>query len=453
VSALAELDALYDQSDSLKYKVLYSPIHINQHCRDLLNIVEKLQQRAENRPLPKPPLDADAVWSTWSQAGFNPATLDSLQIRTLCVSEKTALRPEVLQLLESEPDILQRASCLVGVIIAYFTHWKRTETSKRAESLIHASLRAYKGKNPTVQRFVREPKELFSPKAASHLANIVLNLATDPGDPFRRLGVSEISGLGEAVAEEAITLWVQKYEAKQASMSGLSACDHLDYAVSKLLRPQTPSESFNKLVRAAISSRWGEDSQVYAQKLRTFVLREPKLGDPRLPQNSANWAAIGQTVKRRFLSWLARDSIIFFFNHVLPDNHDTRRRKDFWLKYHRRIRDFRVALSVQDHQRLRLSSHRDQVAHCSRVHHPTTSAFVMVFEGGGTDYVIVEFSEDGNAAHIWSQQAFRRANDDIRSPSFELTRLKHKPDDDRIIHCQNWEPRAAGKLARLGIRP
>jgi len=68
-----------------------------------------------------------------------------------------------------------------------------------------------------------------------------------------------------------------------------------------------------------------------------------------------------------FLGWLARESIIFFFNHVLPDNDRNRRRKDFWLRYYAQVRDFQVALSDEDHRRLLAFARRNEVPEFSRV--------------------------------------------------------------------------------------
>lgn len=393
------------------------------------------------------------MWNIWRQSKFEVAAIDALQIRTLCVSDHTALRPELLNLLRSKPDVLQRTSCTLGIISAYFNHWRGTPSERPVEELIRLSLSAYAGKNPHVRLFARQAAELFSPELAQRLATKAVDLSSSPREPVLALGVSDTSGLGEAVAERAVNIWVDRFKAKQTNVTATAAMDDLNYALSKLQRPEMPPASFYALFRALIESSLGERIQAYAERLRSVVLQHQKLGDPRLPGNSAKWAAIGPAGTKRFLSALARDSIMFFFNHVLPDNHDTRRRKDFWLQYHRQIRDFRVALSNHDYDRLRFSTHRDQVTHCSRIHHATTSAFIMVFEGGGRDYVIVEFSEDGNAAHIWDEQPFRQASGGIRNPLFQVTRLKHAPDEDRIIHNGTWEWRAAGKLASFGIRP
>jgi hypothetical protein len=78
----------------------------------------------------------------------------------------------------------------------------------------------------------------------------------------------------------------------------------------------------------------------------------------------------------------------------------------------------------------------------------------MKFQGYETEFIIVEFSETGNAAHIYERAVFESKNVDLRTPFFQLNRhLKHEGRKDRILHLGNWEIPTRQKLAELGIRP
>ena len=78
----------------------------------------------------------------------------------------------------------------------------------------------------------------------------------------------------------------------------------------------------------------------------------------------------------------------------------------------------------------------------------------MVFEGYGTEYVVIEFSETGNAAYIYTRKQFESGGTKLRSYSFHLTDiLKRKGQEEgRIIHIGDWEPKARRTLSELGIR-
>jgi hypothetical protein len=78
----------------------------------------------------------------------------------------------------------------------------------------------------------------------------------------------------------------------------------------------------------------------------------------------------------------------------------------------------------------------------------------MRFKGHGTDYIIVEFSETGNAAYIYDRATFESKSVNLRSPQFQLNRhLKHERWPHRILHVTGWEFSARQKLAELGILP
>lgn len=83
----------------------------------------------------------------------------------------------------------------------------------------------------------------------------------------------------------------------------------------------------------------------------------------------------------------------------------------------------------------------------------------MIFEGYGMEYVVIEFSETGNAAYIYPRKAFEARGITLRSNSFvlndDLKRVRFA--EDRIWHrintIERWETKARRQLAELGIRP
>lgn len=451
--ALASLETMTVAMQSIGSSALSRRVNSAHWCSRLLGVADALRKRAAQKPAPKPPLDAEKVWSAWRARRFDPTVLNSLQIRTLCVSEKMALRSEWVSFLRSHIEVLQRSSCLLGLIFAYYAHWRKPATASDAEDVILKALRLYKGKNPQLRRLSQEAVQLFSPAAASYLAGEAVQQLIGPAEPISRRGLSPTTGLGEAVAQVAIAVWIKGFEGGQARMTEASAIEQGGYAVTKLLRPETPRESFYGVVRSLILSSWGDKSDRFRKDLQAFLRNHRWVGDPRLPMYSANWAALGQTATRRFLAWLARDGIIFFFNYILPDNHENRRRKDFWLEYYNSIRDFQVAVCEPQYYRLRSDKERNDILAYSRVKHATVSVFMMAFECGGKEYVVVEFSETGNAAYIYERQSFNKVSGGIRNPEFELRRLKDDSRLDRIVHRGDWEWHARQTLSYLGIRP
>jgi hypothetical protein len=78
----------------------------------------------------------------------------------------------------------------------------------------------------------------------------------------------------------------------------------------------------------------------------------------------------------------------------------------------------------------------------------------MRFEGYGEHFLVVEFSETGNAAYIFRMKAFEAQGITMRSHRFEVTRHLKFDDTHRIIHRGHWEPKASYRLSsEFGIRP
>ena len=178
------------------------------------------------------------------------------------------------------------------------------------------------------------------------------------------------------------------------------------------------------------------------------------LAIPEFARSSLNWRSIAPEASQRYLSWLARDSIIFFFNTILPNNSENQRRKDFWLRYHDRIRDFQVAVSERDLWKVKANQKTSEFLCFSKVAHPTTSAFLMKFEGYGGQFLVVEFSETGNAAYIFRDSDFETKNVTIRTTEFDLKKHLKFDRTNRIIHNDGWELKTAYTLSsEFGIRP
>jgi hypothetical protein len=79
----------------------------------------------------------------------------------------------------------------------------------------------------------------------------------------------------------------------------------------------------------------------------------------------------------------------------------------------------------------------------------------MLFEGYGKDYIVIEFSETGNAAYIYERRVFEVGGASMRSNSYDMSRDLKRMDDvqDRILHIDLWETKARRALAEMGIRP
>jgi hypothetical protein len=421
-------------------------------CHDLLLAVDKLSQESFEVSL-KPPLNPSEVWASFVKSNHNIDSLDARQLRSLFVTPTTALKTQLIRGCEAKPEVLSRTGCLHGLINAYFLLWGEIEGQVAVEKLIKTSLLQYQRRNPVLGHFRRRMTDLFSTNAPEILATRAVTRSEAVLQLLKADHIPQNSKFGHATLAAAIRAFVGYFVKTDFRGQEAECVELLAYAIRELLIETTPRDEFYALMECLILAYAALNLEMFRQKVRDFTMQEKRLGDPRLPRNAANWALVKPEARNRLLGWLAKDSILFFFNYILPNNSENRRRKDFWLEYHDQVRDFQVALSDKDFNRLMAYSQRQQIPQFSRVNHPTTSAFLLRFEEENSGIYVVEFSETGNAAYIFTSRNFRANLGSIRKDSFELVReLKHSSRSDRIIHNGGWEYGARRQLAKLGIR-
>lgn len=194
----------------------------------------------------------------------------------------------------------------------------------------------------------------------------------------------------------------------------------------------------------------------------TENLLQSEFADPRVPPESTGWTTLkkfDEASYLKFLELLVSEDLTVFFEHAMSD----RRRKDFWLRYLKSVRRTVCVLDRSTHARLtaRLAgSDKKMSAAMSRARQFTSnggSASAQVFCLYFDDVVVVEFSEKGNAAHLYDRAVFEKQfqRDLDSNHCGNHTHLK-KPQlaRERIIHTHSrWEDDTRAVLARMGINP
>jgi hypothetical protein len=424
-----------------------------QACRRLRDTLVKLRQKRTLIKLDRPKLDVQATWSRFAASRHNLNALDGLEFRTLCSAAETALRPEFVAALMQNQEKLMRSRCLYALVNSYFSGWRTMQDPSEIEKLLISVFIGYGGKNPIVQKWLAS-RALFSENAASFLAEEICEKQRAVDEVLHEYYVGPVTKLGLSVRSsvaDAATAYLLRMEPLR---DGEWSLRYLQWMTEKVLTDVTAPEAFFGAVGSLILSQSAKRAETFQRALCDYIQNHKRLGDPRLRESAVNWRSVAPEAAKRYLSWLARDSILFFFNTILPNNSDNRRRKDFWLRYRDRIRDFQVAVSETDIWKVKSSQRGSEALYYSTVAHPTTSAFLMKFEGYGGSFLVVEFSEKGNAAYIFRMSDFEGRGLSLRTRRFELRNHLKFDDSHRILHIAEWEPKAAYKLAaEFGIRP
>ena len=450
---LGALRQLTAEDQVIRHRAALPPVNAQHACLQLSGTLHKLRQKLSVVKLDRPKLNAERVWSAFAASQYDLGSLDGLQFRTLCSDETTALRPEFIASLTHNPEKLKRSRCLYGIVNGYFLEWRTMTDPASVERLLTVVFSSYNGKNLVVQKW-HANRPLFSEQAATFLADEICLGQKAVDVVLKDYYVGPLTKLGLSVRASAARSACEYLRRTEGTRDNEWSFRYLQWMTESVLSELTLPDAFYYAISSLILSESAKRSETFQRTLRSYVQNHKRLGDPRVRESSLNWRAIAPEAAQRYLSWLARDSIIFFFNTILPNNNENRRRKDFWLRYHDRIRDFQVAVSEADLWKVKASQKNSELLYYSHVAHPTTSAFLMKFDGYGGHFLVVEFSETGNAAYIFSLKAFEAQGTTMRTHRFELKRHHKFDDTHRIVHRGDWEPKASYKLSsEFGIRP
>jgi EH_Signature domain len=429
------------------------------YLNELTRTIRRLEQRLDSGVPPKPPMNAEEVWARWRLLGYDLLKLEKREVRSLCISPETALRPKLVTAIANHLEYLSRASTIFGMVNAYWHKWRSMEEPEQIELLIWSaiSLDGMARRSKVIAQWGRH-RFLFSSEAANGIAQIVVrdrkamklvcaDLFIDPN--------TELARQSHVVATEQA---VRVLLSGEATFAEERALQDLRWIIAHLAAQELSHETFRISMAKLILSKLPDRCPSFQRALTEVVHGDNRMGDPRLPDRAVNWRTLPDEARARFVSWIAGETLQFFFETLVPRNDENRRRADFWLQYVKRsrnLKDFQVAVSREDETKIKAIRAKTMPSYSRIKNWDSTSAFLMVFQGYGKDYVIIEFSETGNAAYIYEKSVFEAKGARMRSFSYDLNKdLKRITEvKQRILHLGAWEHSARSKLAELGIRP
>lgn len=252
------------------------------------------------------------------------------QLRGQIAGRSVARRPRVLGL---------RAA-----VNAYFFHWREMPEPDEVERRLVEMLSSGGVGTPAIAMWRANPK-LFSAQAAEFLTDEICGSQRAVNDVLKKYFVGRTTALGHCVAEAVARAACGRLDSSRSEGRAL-AC--LRWLTGSVLSGPVRQNAFYAAFSATILCESAGGSEAYRRALRAYVESEKRLGDPRVPANAGNWRLVAPEAARRYLAWMVRDALVFFFGRILPDTAENRRRRDFWLKSVTRIHDFQIAVAEQD---------------------------------------------------------------------------------------------------------
>ncbi|HXX24462.1 MAG TPA: EH signature domain-containing protein [Terriglobia bacterium] len=415
--------------------------------------LEHLKAAVRSLDVPKvarPPVGLDEYARQWQE--YLDGKLESIAaraVRNLCWHPETATSDTFQYYLKHENHPLG-SRALQGLVRSCHAHWSQGFAAGNAAMTVRKRLEEYDGPSRLLGKWKEAPSMLLGLGGAERFGDAMVEGSVPVKAFCQTWGIlDEVSPYVKAAVAHAS-------EACQRDLDRVPRL--LDYLLGELLPWQGwQPDRFKEEVRRTVLHPGTRDERV-RQAVSHFVLQDPRLGDPRLPLNQPNWAGIREA-ERAVVEWQSQFDIVFFFEYVLPKGKDPHGRKEFWLRYVKRVIRSRPLLNWDDRIRLEtvLRAKREQSREFGRID-AHTSAFLLDFG----KIVVVEFSAPGNACYVYNESEFRKIVADFWAhETFGVARLKQKTSSltkqSRFywngVHRAGWQQDASHLLALYGVRP
>lgn len=392
----------------------------------------------------RPPRASDEYLQDWQRYLADPQqSLTQRTLRYLCWEPDVAIASHFHDYLDqSAGQVTTRM--LQGLVRSCHARWSLIFTAEAVIRRVKQRMEMYQGPHRVLTRWREHTEMLLGPQGHRIFANAML------------------------AARIPIQKQCEAWALEESSQYVLEAMRHAVHTCQEHLRDETalqtyllttllpwagwPLQDFHTAVGTTILHLMAAREPGLQEALTKFVLHDTRLGDPRLSRNVKNWLGI-QEARQRFLQWLSRADINFFFEHVLPDGADPHRRKAFWLRYVSRVLMSRPLLNRDDDVRLRVTmqSPQEQIGHFGHIRDRETSAFLLDFG----EVVVVEFSRVNNACYLYKKSNAEKIIPDFWTHEpFTIPGLKKRPLAVKTIaHGIGWQTTLGNLLAEYGIRP
>ncbi len=363
-------------------------------------------------------------------------------VRYLCWEPSVATDTRFQTYLDTEVGTLSSRS-LQGLVWCCHTCWSPAFAASALAQRVHQRLAAYAGEHEMLRHWRQYADVLLGPAGPSRLAATLVAERASIAAFCDAWALDERSPYVLAVLRHALPYCLQEMVNEPALRP---------YLLTTLLPWYGWTlEDFHAAIGATLLHPVTATTGGMPERLMQLVLADVRLGDPRLPSQISNWHGLPQEAHQRFVPWLSRADMAFFFEQVLPESKDQEERKTFWLLFVPHVLRSRPVLHEADVLRLQpvLRQMPEQVVHFGYMH---GSASALILDFGAA--VVVQVSELSDACYVYGKRSFEQLVPDFwRSQPFTLDELIVSRHAATISHHQTWEKKLAELLALCDIRP
>jgi hypothetical protein len=405
---------------------------------DYFESIKKLIDRLDKPTTPQPPPRSEYYLKQWKQLLEGKITaLDRSAVKYLCWEHELLEDSRFCAYLIQNMNIAT-ARVIKGLLRSIHLSWSKDSPGKEIVFFTAKQIKLHLGRDRTLAKWKSDTNMLLGKGGPALFAKNVL---------VGSLIETKIAAELWALSEHSAYMRYAVVNAVEQCLAYIGRNKNYEKYVLETLMLWNGWDSnrsgFDFIVKELILH---DNVNAIIERLRNAILIHKLLGDPRLPANRNKWLGVDSQARQRFIGWLAKRDIVFFFDNVLQGN-DPHGRREFWLRYVNAMIASRPLLSENAAYPFR--GNKD-VSFGKLSSSTNRAAFILHFG----DVVAIEFSDVGKV-YIYKRNEFEsRVKDMWTNAHIREDRLKNQGlPDERMIRHVNWQYKIQNILAREGIRP
>jgi len=427
-------------------------IKINKQLSDLYGTAPTLKNDIQSEK------SARESWEMTKSSQNYKEGLTRREFLTLCGMSEVVREPEFLDLLE-EWDEKFTNMAIPLLLSSLHQTWGENPYQGNICYFLNRHLSKYNGNRGYLELWSKNKELYLSEEGIKEFAWVLKN---------EKYSLSQLANQYQLPSSSSLFMDLIRKEAlremiRELKTTSTYAKSSWDYLFEQLIQKHDYPE-LSELIR--IADRYADrDAEEF---LKQWFLELDRFGDPRI--YNGNWdSKIDSNARDIFIRWLSKEDLTFFFDLILKKGEDEHGRREFWLQYISDVVTSRVILSDEDWNRNRqiLSEMKEANKTMPARMHDPTSTFIMQTK----KFVIIEFSEKGNACYIYSKDDLHKslvstlsslydrkkviAKSDLTRPYLPLLTNNDAQFDAlsiRVIHNSGWQRRLKSWLEIKGIR-
>lgn len=405
---------------------------------DSFSKIKKLIDKLDQPTTPQPPPRSEFYLNQWLQFTQGKiACLDRGALKYLCWEKDLLDDSKFCEYLIQNVNVAS-ARVIKGLVRSIHSTWIRDAPLRKIVLYTIGQVKSFPGRDRTLAKWKSDTNMILGAGGPALFAkNVLVRSLVEPNDASKQFALSEYSEYMRYAVVDAVDQCLVYIGRNK---------NYEKYVLETLMLWngwESNRNGFDFIVKELILH---DNVNSIIERLRGTILGHKLLGDPRLPANQNKWLGVDAQAKQRFVGWLARRDIVFFFDNVLQGN-DPHGRREFWLRYVDTMMASRPLLSESTAFPFRGNKDVNFGKLSSSMNR---AAFILHFD----NIVAIEFSDVGKV-YIYKRHEFeQRVKDMWTNANIREDRLKNQDlPDERMIRHVNWQYKVQNILAREGIRP